>query len=105
MHHGTNSAATIAPKLEPLLKMAVASARSRLGNHSATVLMDAGKLPASPTANALRTATCIITSCPTKALAMPKMDQMMRDSASPSLVPILSMTQPDQHRHAGVESR
>ena len=49
----------MAPKLEPLLKMPVARARSRLGNHSATVLMEAGKLPASPMPKALRTRTCI----------------------------------------------
>ena len=59
MHHGTKIAATMAPKFEPALKMAVAKARSRLGNHSATVLIEAGKLPASPMPNALRTAMCI----------------------------------------------
>ena len=32
----------------PELKMPVAKARSRFGNHSATVLIAAGKLPASP---------------------------------------------------------
>ena len=105
MHHGTNSAATMAPKFEPLLKMPVARARSRLGNHSATVLMEAGKLPASPTANALRTRMCIVTSRPTKALAMPKMDQTMSDRARPSLVPILSMTQPGHDGHAGIKGR
>ena len=36
------------PILAPELKIPVASARSRLGNHSATVLMQAGKLAASP---------------------------------------------------------
>ena len=45
---GTVSGATIAPTLEPELKMPVASARSFFGNHSATVLIAAGKLPASP---------------------------------------------------------
>src|SRR5436305_218961 len=33
---------------EPALKIPVANARSRPGNHSATVLIDAGKLPDSP---------------------------------------------------------
>ena len=94
MHHGTNKAAIIAPKLDPLLKMPVASARSRLGNHSATVLMDAGKLPASPMPKALRTSTCMFTSRPTKALPMPKMDQMISDRDKPIFVPILSMTPP-----------
>ena len=46
--HGTTSGATTAPMLVPELKMPVASARSRFGNHSATVLIAAGKLPASP---------------------------------------------------------
>ena len=36
------------PMLAPELKRPVASARSRLGNHSATVLMQAGKLADSP---------------------------------------------------------
>ena len=94
MHHGTNRAATIAPKFEPLLKMPVARARSFLGNHSATVLMDAGKFPPSPTANALRTRMCIITSRPTNALAIWHSDQTMSESDKPILVPILSMTQP-----------
>src|SRR5918912_870304 len=45
---GTASGAAIAPTFEPELKMPVASARSFFGNHSATVLIEAGKLPASP---------------------------------------------------------
>src|SRR5260370_40826550 len=46
--NGTTNGATRAPTFEPLLKMPVASARSFFGNHSAIVLMEAGKLPASP---------------------------------------------------------
>src|SRR5437588_2110821 len=46
--HGTVNGATIAPTFEPALKMPVASALSFLGNHSATVLIAAGKFPASP---------------------------------------------------------
>ena len=84
----------MAPQLEPLLKMPVARARSRLGNHSATVLMEAGKLPASPMPKALRIKMCMVSSRPTKALRMPKMDHIISASARPSLVPILSMTQP-----------
>ena len=38
----------MAPMLEPELKMPVASARCCLGNHSATVLIAAGKFPDSP---------------------------------------------------------
>ena len=43
--HGTTSGATTAPMLVPELKMPVASARSRFGNHSATILIDGGKVP------------------------------------------------------------
>src|ERR1017187_4938952 len=46
--HGTRSGATMAPAFDPELKTPVAKARSRFGNHSATVLIAAGKLPASP---------------------------------------------------------
>ena len=46
--HGTMSGAMIAPMLVPELKMPVARARSDFGNHSATVLIAAGKLPDSP---------------------------------------------------------
>src|SRR5436309_1512945 len=56
--HGTTSGVTSAPMFVPELKIPVASARSFLGNHSATVLIAAGKLPASPR--------------PRKNLAMPK---------------------------------
>src|ERR1700678_2512601 len=40
--------ARIAPTFVPELKIPVTSARSRCGNHSAVVLMAAGKLPDSP---------------------------------------------------------
>src|SRR6202047_5575414 len=46
--HGATSGVTMAPALVPALKIPVASARSFLGNHSATHLMLAGKTPASP---------------------------------------------------------
>src|SRR5258705_12066841 len=45
---GTRAGAMIAPTFDPELKMPVASARSFFGNHSATTLMLAGKLPDSP---------------------------------------------------------
>ena len=48
MIHGTTSGVMSAPMLVPELKMPVARARSFFGNHSATALIDAGKLPASP---------------------------------------------------------
>src|SRR5215831_11566976 len=45
---GTTSGVMIAPTFVPELKTPVASARSFLGNHSATALIEAGKLPDSP---------------------------------------------------------
>src|SRR5438874_12866835 len=51
---GTTRGATMAPTLVPALKMPVARARSRLGNHSATDLIAAGKLPASAKPRAKR---------------------------------------------------
>ncbi len=53
---GTTSGATIAPTLVPALKMPVAKARSFFGNHSATDLIAAGKLAASPSPSAKRAA-------------------------------------------------
>src|SRR6266404_1627254 len=54
--HGARSGVTMAPTLVPALKMPVARARSFLGNHSATLLMLAGKTPASPKPRAKRAA-------------------------------------------------
>src|SRR5262245_48786835 len=53
---GTTRGATTAPILVPALKIPVANARSFLGNHSATALIDAGKLPDSPIPRAKRAA-------------------------------------------------
>src|SRR5258707_8505090 len=52
--YGTARGARTAPTFEPELKMPVARARSFLGNHSATVLIAAGKFPASPAPRAAR---------------------------------------------------
>ncbi len=52
--HGTTSGVARAPTLVPELKIPVARARSRLGNHSAVTLIAAGKLPASPSPSANR---------------------------------------------------
>src|SRR5688572_13660690 len=52
--HGTAKGVSSAPTFVPELKMPVASARSFRGNHSATALMAAGKLPASPMPKANR---------------------------------------------------
>src|ERR1035441_3657807 len=46
--NGTTSGTTMFPTFAPELNIPVAVVRSRLGNHSATVLMHAGKLAASP---------------------------------------------------------
>jgi len=54
--HGTTSGVTMAPVLVPALKIPVASARSRLGNHSATVLIAPGKLADSPSPSSARAA-------------------------------------------------
>jgi hypothetical protein len=51
---GTTMGAIMAPILVPELKIPVASALSFLGNHSAVVLIAAGKLPASGTPSAAR---------------------------------------------------
>ena len=48
MMSGTSTAVRMMPTLEPALNRPVAKLRSFRGNHSATVLMAAGKLPASP---------------------------------------------------------
>src|ERR1035438_7976190 len=45
---GIVTAATAAPTLEPLSKMATAIPRSRAGNHSATTLLAPGQLKPSP---------------------------------------------------------
>src|SRR6476469_1787709 len=54
--NGTVIGVTTAPMLVPALNTPVANARSRRGNHSATVLIAAGKLPDSPSPSRKRTA-------------------------------------------------
>src|SRR6185369_6383720 len=65
---GTTSGATTAPMLVPALKIPVANARSFLGHHSATALIDDGKLPDSPRPRAKRAApkpnTELTSACP-----------------------------------------
>src|SRR5690242_19098673 len=48
--HGTVSGASIAPTLEPELKIPVANERSFFGKYSAVAFMAAGKFPDSPIA-------------------------------------------------------
>src|ERR1019366_5525844 len=52
--HGTVRGATTAPMFDPELNIPVACARSLRGNHSATVLMEAGKVAASPNPSRVR---------------------------------------------------
>src|SRR5215204_3086111 len=52
--HGTSSGAAIAPTLLPALKIPVANARSRFGNHSAVALIAPGKFADSPRPSAAR---------------------------------------------------
>ena len=77
---GTMSGARIAPTFEPELKMPVASARSRRGNHSATVFTAAGKFAASENPSAARAAAKPNTE-PAKACAMPAMLHALSPSA------------------------
>src|SRR5215475_12455362 len=53
--HGTVIGVITAPMFVPALKTPVANARSPRGNHSATVLIAAGKLPDSPRPSSKRT--------------------------------------------------
>lgn len=68
----------MAPTFVPALKIPVASARSFLGNHSATVLMLAGKTPDSPKPNADRAITKLVKelpmACPIEARLQNTMD-------------------------------
>jgi hypothetical protein len=51
---GTINGVRIAPTFEPALKMPIASARSRCGNHSLAAASAAGNAPASPIASGMR---------------------------------------------------
>ena len=83
----------MAPILAPELKRPVANARSLRGNHSATVLMAAGKLPASVTPNAARATekpnTLLAAACKTAATL-----QSPVAHAYPFLVPTVSINRP-----------
>ena len=76
---GTVSGAMMAPTLEPELKIPVARARSRCGNHSAVVLMAAGKLPASVTPRnaraTLKPKVLLTNACPMAAKLHRKVDR------------------------------
>src|ERR1700761_6835678 len=95
--NGTAIGATTAPILAPELKIPVASARSRLGNHSATDLMAAGKFPDSPNPNPDR-AIVKPKVFPVSACAMAKTLQMIMEMTYPNLEPTLSTIQPKASR-------
>ena len=86
---GTQIGATTAPMLVPELKMPTASARSLFGNHSATVLIDAGKFAASPTPSRKRTKPKVI-ALRAKAVPIAASDHQATAMPSPSFVPIRS---------------
>src|SRR5215467_2193006 len=91
--HGTTIGVMIAPTLVPALKIPVASARSRDGNHSAIVLMAAGKLPDSPRPSEKRAR---LNWSVVRASDVAIADRLHTeiDNAYPSRVPILSSNRP-----------
>src|SRR4051812_17977084 len=91
--HGTTIGVMIAPMFDPALKIPVASARSRDGNHSATVLIDAGKLPDSPRPSAKRAALkpAVVRA---NAVDIAERLQIVTDAAKPFRVPMRSITRP-----------
>src|SRR5437667_1835446 len=106
--NGTVIGVITAPMFVPALKRPVANARSLRGNHSATVLIAAGKLPDSPSPSTKRTTMNPATedeydrpNAPrstdapgpkrvTSAAAIAASDQMTSASAKPRLMPRLS---------------
>src|SRR5262249_15183516 len=94
---GTISGARIAPTFDPALKIPVASARSRRGNHSATVLIADGKLPASPNPNRNRAAPKPSTLLASAWLIAATLHTQIV-SAYPIRVPSLSMIAPAHSR-------
>ena len=81
------------PTLDPELNKPVASARSFLGNHSATVLMAAGKLPPSPRPSKMRTRknpAMLVTS----AWLMEASPQNAQAITKPQRKPMTSITRP-----------
>src|SRR5713101_7990756 len=87
---GTVRIATIGPTFVPALKMPVASARSFLGNHSATVLMQAGKLADSPSPRNAR-ATPKVNAERAAAVATAARLQRVTEMEYPFRVPSLSI--------------
>src|SRR5271156_738404 len=90
---GMTSAAKAPPTLEPLSKMATATLRSSLGNHSATVLLAAGQLKPSPMPRRNRKEANPKTEL-AKPVRMLTTDQKMTARARPSRVPTASRKMP-----------
>ena len=91
---GTKMGAKTAPILAPELKIPVAKALSFFGNHSATVLMAAGKLPDSPkprAALAIPKPNVVFTTPCKQAAILQKTIEILK----PILVPILSIILPN----------
>src|ERR1035441_6169370 len=91
---GTSRMVAIAPTLAPELKIPVAAARCRLGNHSATVLIQAGKFAASPRPRKTR-AMPNVNAVVAAACAMADALQTATAIATATRVPNLSSSQPD----------
>jgi hypothetical protein len=87
----------IAATFEPALNIPVAKALSFFGNHSATLLMAAGKLPPSPRPSVIL-ATTNPGVLPAKECAIAAMLHTTMEMPYPSLVPILSMKRPKSKR-------
>src|SRR5690348_17899477 len=91
--HGTTIGVMIAPTFDPALKIPVANARSRAGNHSATVLIDAGKFPDSPSPSAKR-ASANPFAVFASAVDIAAMLHAITDAESPFRVPKRSIMRP-----------
>ena len=89
----TSGGVITAPMFEPQLNQPVASARSFLGNHSATVLTAAGKFPASPMPRMIRITTNPATVA-TRPCDMAATFHTRNVIASPTRVPTRSMNRP-----------
>ena len=89
----TIGAAAIEPKAVPALKMPMASARSRMGNHSLTARTPPVKLPGSNTPSRNRKKENWPT-VPAKTCSMLATDQPETKTMNPRRVPMKSMTRP-----------
>src|SRR5205085_11732134 len=81
--------ATIDPIAAPLLKIAMPKARSRIGNHSATVFAAPGQFPASPNPNTNRNALRLARPR-ANAWAIAATDQSTIEQTKPNFVPTRS---------------